>query len=93
MQASSIATHARLYLHGRAYRYQTCKEHMPCHHLEWKKAQGYDAAYFLEQGQLIGPATQWAIQQVLLGRIHEPQAYNSCKGILQLAKKYSAERP
>ena len=87
-----VATHARLYLHGRAYRYQTSKEHMPCHHLEWKKAQGYDAAYFLEQGQLIGPATQWSIQQVLLGRIHEPQAYNSCKGILQLAKKYSAER-
>ena len=32
------------------------------------------------------------MQQVLLGRIHEPQAYNSCKGILQLAKKYTPER-
>jgi len=57
-----------------------------------EKAQGYDAAYFLQQAQLIGPATQWAMQQVLLGRIHEPQAYNSCKGILQLAKKYTPER-
>ena len=87
-----VATHARLSRYGREYRYQTNEEHMPRHHLEWKKAQGYDAAYFLEQGRLIGPATQWAIQQVLLGRIHEPQAYNSCKGILHLAKKYSTER-
>jgi len=87
-----IATHQRLFLRGREYRYQTREEHIPRHHLEWKKAQGYDAAYFLQQAQLIGPATQWAMQQVLLGRIHEPQAYNSCKGILQLAKKHTPER-
>ena len=87
-----IATHARLSVYDRQYRYQTRQEHMPRHHQEWKKAQGYDAAYFLEQGGLIGPATQWAIQQVLLSRIHEPQAYNSCKGILQLAKKHTPAR-
>lgn len=87
-----IATHARLSIYDRQYRYQTREEHMPRHHQEWKKAQGYDAAYFLEQGGLIGPATQWAIQQVLLSRIHEPQAYNSCKGILQLAKKHTPKR-
>ena len=87
-----IATHQRLFLRGREYRYQTREEHLPRHHLEWKKAQGYDAAYFLEQAGRIGPATQWAIQQVLLGSIHEPQAYQSCKGILQLAKKHTSER-
>lgn len=87
-----IATHARLSVYDRQYRYQTRQEHMPRHHQEWKKAQGYDAAYFLEQGRLIGPATQWAIQQVLLSRIHQPQAYNSCKGILQLAKKNTPTR-
>jgi transposase len=87
-----IATHARLSVYDRPYRYQTRQEHMPRHHQEWKKAQGYDAAYFLEQGGLIGPATQWAIQQVLLSRIHEPQAYNGCKGILQLAKKHTPAR-
>jgi transposase len=87
-----IATHQRLFLRGSQYRYQTREEHMPLHHLEWKKAQGYDAAYFLEQARLLGPATQWAMQQVLLSRIHEPQAYNSCKGILQLAKKHTPER-
>lgn len=87
-----IATHQRLSLRGPEYRYQTREEHMPRHHLEWKKAQGYDAAYFLEQARLLGPATKWAMQQVLLGRIHEAQAYNSCKGILQLAKKHTPER-
>lgn len=87
-----VATHPRLSLRGRAYRYQTRTEHMPKHHQEWKKAQGYDAAYFLEQAARIGPATQWAIQQILLSRIHEAQAYNSCKGILRLAQTHGAER-
>jgi len=32
-----IATHQHLYLYGREYRYQTREEHMPRHHLEWKK--------------------------------------------------------
>jgi transposase len=87
-----VATHERLFLRGGEYRYQTRLEHMPKQHQEWKKSQGYDAAYFLEQASRIGPATQWAIQQVLLGRIHEAQTYNSCKGILSLAKQYSPER-
>jgi transposase len=87
-----VATHPRLSRYGQPYRYQTRDEHMPRHHLEWKKAQGYDAAYFLEQAGRIGPATQWAMQQVLLSRIQEAQAYNSCKGILQLAKKHTPER-
>lgn len=87
-----IATHERLFLRGREYRYQTRTDHMPSNHQEWKKAQGYDGAYFLEQGRKIGPATRWAIQQILLGQIHETQAYNSCKGILSLAKTYRSER-
>ena len=52
----------RLFLRGREYRYQTRAEPMPRHHQEWKKAQGYDAAYFLEQARLLGPATHWAMQ-------------------------------
>ena len=87
-----VATHERLPLTGREYCYQTRVEHMPKSHQEWKKAQGYDAAYFLQEAARIGPATQWAIQQVLLSRIHEPQSYNSCKGILRLAQRYEPER-
>lgn len=57
-----------------------------------KQAQGYDEAYFLEQATRVGPATRWVVQQVLLSRIHQAQAYNSCKGILHLAHKYSDQR-
>jgi len=91
VEGKRVATHQRLLQRG-AYCYQTREDHMPRHHQEWKKAQGYDAAYFLAQAALIGPATQWAIGQVLVGRIHEAQAYNSCKGILKLAKNYTSQR-
>jgi len=87
-----VATHQRLFLGGNEYRHQTDPQHMPRNHQEWKEAQGYDGAYFLAQAARIGPATEWAVQQVLLGRIHEAQTYNSCKGILALAKKYSPLR-
>jgi len=87
-----VATHQRLFLRGNEYRHQTDPEHMPRNHQEWREAQGYDGAYFLAQAARIGPATEWAVRQVLLGRIHEAQTYNSCKGILALAKKYSPQR-
>ena len=87
-----IALHKRLQWHGPSHRYQTRTEHMPKRHQEWKQAQGYDGAYFLRQAQMIGPVTHWAVQQVLISRIHEAQAFNSCKGILKLADKYTAER-
>jgi hypothetical protein len=65
---------------------------MPRNHQEWRKAQGFDAAYFLAQAEQIGPTTRWAISQALLSKIHETQTYNSCKGILALAQKYSPQR-
>jgi hypothetical protein len=86
-----VTTHSRLSHYDR-YCYFTDDAHLPKNHSEWKKAQGYDAAYFLAQAEKIGPATQWAIGQVLLSRIKEVQTYNSCKGILYLGKKYTNER-
>lgn len=87
-----VATHQRLFLGGREHRYQTREEHMPKNHQEWKKAQGYDAAYFLKEASKTGPATQWAVEQVLISRIHETQAYKSCRGILRLAEDHGHER-
>ena len=86
-----IATHRRLSPHD-TYRYQTLEQHMPRNHQEWRKAQGYDAAYFIQQARKIGPATEWAMSQVLVSRFHETQSYRSCRGILSLAKKYSPQR-
>jgi transposase len=86
-----VASHQRLPPHG-TYLYQTQEAHMPRSHKEWRKAQGYDAAYFAEQAQKIGPATEWAMGQVLLSRAHQSQSYNSCRGILALGKKYTPLR-
>lgn len=85
-----VTTHARL--PGKGYYYQTKAEHMPKKHQAWKEIKGYDAQYFLNAALEIGEATHWAVQHVLVSRVYEQQAYHSCKGILQLAKKYSAGR-
>ena len=85
-----VAIHQRLCING--YYYQTKAEHMPAKHQKWKEVKGYDAQYFLNAAEQIGSATHWAVQRVLLSRIHEEQAYNSCLGIFQLAKKYTNQR-
>ncbi len=86
-----IAIHERL-LSRNAYRHQTKAEHMPKSHQDWKESRGFDAAYFLKEADKIGPATRWAIEHILVSRIHESQSYNSCQGIFQLGKKNSNER-
>ena len=86
-----IAIHQRLQGYN-SYQFQTEDAHVPKSHQEWKIAQGYDAAYFLEQGEKIGTNTHWAISQILFSRNHESQTFNSCRGVLHLAKKYSNER-
>lgn len=89
--SNRVAVHSRLASYNQ-YRYQTDAQHLPKNHQEWRKAQGFDAAYFLSASEKIGSATNWAVSQVLLSKIHEVQTYKSCQGILQLAKKYTAQR-
>lgn len=86
-----VATHSRLPA-GARYHYQTDANHQPQNHAEWLKTEGYDAAYFRAWARKIGSATEWAIGQILLTKIHEPQTYRSCLGTLALAKKYGDER-
>lgn len=86
-----VATHARLPA-GSHNAYRTDEAHMPANHQQWREAEGYNAAYFIEQANKVGPATTWAISQILRARIHEPQAYRSCLGTLRLGKSYSPER-
>ena len=86
-----VATHARL-LYRNAYRHQTNPEHMPRSHQEWKKARGFNAAYFIQQADKIGPATHWAIQFIIRSATHTPQSFNSCQGVLRLGAKYTVDR-
>lgn len=81
-----VATHERLLCRG-AYQHQTNPEHMPQNHTEWEKARGFNAAYFLAEAEKIGAATRWAVEHILVSRIHETQSYNSCQGLLKLADK------
>lgn len=86
-----VALHKRLQT-GRTYQYQTAIKHMPKSHQEWKKSEGYDANYFLAQGIKIGPATHWAMAQILSARRHQSQTYRSCQGVLHLGKKHGVVR-
>jgi hypothetical protein len=86
-----VAIHARL-PRGARYHYKTDEAHPPRKHIEWLKTEGYDAAYFRAWARKIAPVTEWAIGQILLTKIHEPQTYRSCLGTLALAKKYGDNR-
>ncbi len=86
-----IAIHQRL-LGKNTFMHRTEATHMPKSHQEWKKAQGYDGAYFLTQAQKIGPASHWAISQILISKAYQSQTFNACKGLLYLAKRHSPQR-
>ena len=84
-----IASHKRI---RKAHQYTTWKEHMPEEHSRYQDTRGWDADYFLEKAHIIGPFTHAAVTQILQSRIFVQQAFNSCKGILRLAKQYGNER-
>lgn len=86
-----VATHKRL--DGRqTYKSRTDLNHLPKNHEEWLKTRGYTAQYFYDKAAKIGPATKWAIAQLMVGKLHEVVAFKSCEGTLRLAKHYSAQR-
>jgi hypothetical protein len=71
------------------YQYTTVKEHMPYEH---QFVSGWSKAYFLAQGNKIGPATMETMKVVMARHQHIQQGFNACMGILQLAQVYSKER-
>lgn len=86
-----VATHSRL--PGRLlYKQQTDLNHLPKSHKEWLETRGYNTKYFCDKAAEIGAATEWAIGQLMVGKIHEAVAYKSCEGTLRLAKNYSPQR-
>lgn len=86
-----VATHTRFHPADRG-RYRTATEHMPRNHQEWRAAEGFTGDHFRTQGEKIGPATAWAMGQVLASRYNETQSYRSCQGVLSLAQKYGPDR-
>ena len=87
--------HERIAVHRRSYRshaYSTQEAHMPPKHRHYLASQGWDEDYFLRHAADIGPFTQKAIGLILSHKTFKEQGYNSCKGVLALAKKYPTER-
>jgi len=80
---SRVATHQR---NRHPYGYTTKNEHRPQNHQyvsEWNPQR------FIKWGRKISPEVEQVITRVLDSRKHPEQAYKSCMGLLNLAKKYA----
>lgn len=86
--ASRIAVHKRTLSPG----YTTVDNHMPEEHQEYKHGQGYNAAYFLEEAEVVGPYAKTAVNTILKRNKHIEQGYSSCQGVLQLKRKFGSNR-
>lgn len=77
-----VATHQR---NRHPYGYTTKNEHRPQNHQyvsEWNPQR------FINWGRKISPEVEQVITRILDSRKHPEQAYKSCMGLLNLAKKY-----
>ncbi|MGL4519614.1 MAG: IS21/IS408/IS1162 family transposase, partial [Phocaeicola sp.] len=83
-----VAIHTRRFTQG----YSTLETHMPAKHLAYKHGQGYNAAYFLEEAEIIGLYTKAAVETILNRNRHVEQSYSSCQGVMSLKRTYGKER-
>ena len=82
----------RIAFHKRNYApngYTTTKEHMPAHHRFY---DSWSPERMISWGEAIGVEVRAMVEKVLSDRPYPEQAYRSCLGILNLAKKYGNER-
>lgn len=71
-----------------AYKHTTTADHMPQNH---RQTSEWTSERFTNWAGKISEATKELITRILDSRKHPEQAYKSCMGILQLAKKYDKE--
>ena len=86
-----VAVHERCHPADRG-RYVTELDHMPKSHREWQQSRGFNGDYFRKKARAIGPATEWAVAQIMTNRYHESHTYGTCQGVLRLAEKYGPDR-
>jgi transposase len=66
-------------------RFSTCADHMPSHH---RFVLNADSDFFLREAAKIGPQTAAFMTAVLRSHPFPQQAFRTCLGILDLARKY-----
>lgn len=81
-----IAVHTR---HGRKYHYTTNQEHLASAH---RYLSDWTPEKFIEQGKAISEDVAAYIIMVIEHKQHPEQAYKSCSGILNMARKVGNER-
>lgn len=84
-----ITSHPRRYMGNR---YVTNSDHMPENHKKYWESTQWNGARYRSWAKEIGENTAYFIDRLLTSQSVEEQAYKSCMGILQMAKKYSNER-
>lgn len=72
--------------------YTTIAEHMPHSHQKQLEKGTWTDERFINWAASIGFNTKKVIEIILGQRKYSPQAYNTCMGILNQSKKYSAQR-
>ena len=65
--------------------FSTCADHMPSHH---RFVLNADSDFFLREAAKIGPQTAAYMTAVLRSHPYPQQAFRTCLGILDLARKY-----
>jgi transposase len=81
-----IAVHLR---DMRKYQYTTLNEHLASAH---RYLSDWTAEKFIEQGRALHEDVALYICKVIEGKSHPEQAYKSCSGILNLARKVGSDR-
>jgi len=85
----------RVALHKRSYKkngYTTLAEHRPTNHQHVARQRGWDDEYFFREASYKGQSVQQVVKRILESKVFHEQTYNSCLGILRLAKQYGNER-
>jgi transposase len=81
-RSQQVAIHPLSNLSGR---FSTSADHMPSHH---RFVLNQDSDFFLREAAKIGPQTAAFMTAVLRSRPFPQQAFRTCLGILDLARKY-----
>lgn len=76
-----VAGHRRVYT--TFPKYVTLDEHMPKEHLYYREINRHEGSFYRSWAGKFGPNMSLFIDLLLKASDHEPQAYNSCMGILQ----------
>ncbi len=91
-QVEIFFRYERIAVHGRnqrKYQYTTVNEHLASAH---RYLSDWTADKFIEQAKLIHADVAAYICKVIDGKAHPEQAYKSCSGILNLARKVGIQR-